>query len=275
MTLRNLITTIKLPFCKERQLYRSFYAILGFYPRRLKLYKQALMHKSAVARTQSGGMQHNERLEFLGDAILEAVVSDILYRHFDKKQEGFLTVTRSNIVKRETLGQIAIKMGLDKLLKSACTQQNHNSYLEGNAFEAIIGAIYLDQGYKRCVWFVKEKMLKPYISLDKMAYKDVNYKSKLLEWGQKHKFRVFFELLSEDKDESGAPIFHTRVRVEGIECGNGSGFSKKESQQVACKQALNSIKEDKSLFAQIECAHLATVAQEQETLVESSEQESV
>ena len=268
MTLRNLITTIKLPFCKERQLYRSFYAILGFYPRRLKLYKQALMHKSAVARTQNGDMQHNERLEFLGDAILEAVVSDIVYHHFKNKQEGFLTVTRSNIVKRETLGRIAVEMGLDKLLKSACTQQNHNSYLEGNAFEAIIGAIYLDQGYKRCVWFVKEKMLKPYISLAKMAYKDVNYKSKLLEWGQKHKFRVFFELLSEDKDESGAPTFHSQVRVEGVVCGHGSGFSKKESQQVACKNALNAIKENKDLFAQIESAYLAAGTQEQEVSVE-------
>lgn len=268
MTYKNLITAIKLPFCKERQLYRSFYSILGFYPKNLKLYKQALMHKSAVTRTQNGGMQHNERLEFLGDAILEAVVSDILYHRFDKKQEGFLTVTRSNIVKRETLGQIAIKMCLDKLLKSACTHQNHNSYLEGNAFEAIIGAIYLDQGYKRCVWFVKERMLKPYISLDKMAYKDVNYKSKLLEWGQKYRFRVLFDLLSEDKDENGAPTFHSQVRVEGVVCGHGSGFSKKESQQVACKNALNAIKENKDLFAQIESAYLAAGTQEQEVSVE-------
>lgn len=271
MTYKNLITAIKLPFCKDRQLYRYFYSVLGFYPNHIELYKQALMHKSAAVKKPNGKQLHNERLEFLGDAILEAVVSDILYRRFSKQQEGFLTVTRSNIVKRETLGQIAVKMGLDRLLQTSCGHQNHNSYLEGNAFEAVIGAIYLDQGYKQCVKFVKEKMLKPYINLDKMAYKDVNYKSKLLEWGQKYKFRVVFELLSDGKDETGAQIFQSQVRIANIVCGAGTGFSKKESQQMACKSTLAALKENKELFAQIESAYLASQELNRETSAQPEE----
>lgn len=229
------------------------------------------MHKSVVKKGEEGKLLHNERLEFLGDAILEAVVSDILYHHFKNKQEGFLTVTRSNIVKRETLGQTAIKMGLDKLLISACNHQNHNSYLEGNAFEAMIGAIYLDQGYKQCVKFVKDRMLKHYIDLDKMAYRDANYKSKVLEWGQKYRFSVMFVLLSEEKDQNGAPVFHSQVKIEGVVCGIGSGFSKKESQQAACKNALKAIREDHNLFEQIQSAHLANNNQSHENSVMPTE----
>ena len=106
------------------------------------------------------------------------------------------------------------------------------------------------------------------MDLDGVANKEVNFKSKLLEWGQKYRFRVLFDLLSEDKDENGAPTFHSQVRVEGVVCGHGSGFSKKESQQVACKNALNAIKENKDLFAQIESAYLAAGTQEQEVSVE-------
>ena len=248
-----------MPFCKERQLYRSFYAILGFYPRRIELYKQALMHKSLAQKDAHGRIIHNERLEFLGDAILEAAVSDIVYHHFKNKQEGFLTVTRSNIVKRETLGRIAVEMGLDKLIMSHCNRQNHNSYLEGNAFEALIGAIYLDQGYKRSMAFIKEKILKHHVNLDKMGYKDANFKSRMLEWGQKHKYHISFDLLSEEKDQSGAPVFCSQVSVEGIVCGNGKGFSKKESQQNACKNALTAVHSDSTLMQQITAAYLASL----------------
>lgn len=255
MTYKDLIIAIKLPFCKERQLYRSFYSILGFYPKHIDLYKQALIHKSFYAKDKDGRPLHNERLEFLGDAILDAVVGDIVYHHFKGKQEGFLTTTRSNIVKRETLGHIAEEMGLSKLIKSHCYSQSHNSYLGGNAFEAIVGAIYLDQGYGRCMKFVKERMLKHFIDLDKMAYKEVNFKSKLLEWGQKNRFDIVYDLISEGKDEKGDSFFLTQVLVEGICCGKGSGFSKKESQQKASKTAYLTIKGDKALAAQIAEVH--------------------
>lgn len=256
MYLSNLITAIKLPFCKERQLYRSLYAILGFYPRHISLYKQALMHKSFLAKTSDGAPVHNERLEFLGDAILDAVVGDIVYHHFKGKQEGFLTTTRSNVVKRETLGQIAVEIGLDKLVMSHCNRQCHNSYLGGNAFEAMIGAIYLDYGYNRCRQFVKERMLKRFVDLNKMAYKEQNYKSKLLEWGQKNRYMITFQLLSETKDHSGAPEFYTQALVEGVVCGKGRGFSKKESQQNASRSAYNAVKSSKDLVRRVQEAQL-------------------
>ncbi len=262
MTYKNLITAIKLPFCKERQLYRSFYAILGFYPRHIELYKQALMHKSFAARGHDGKLLHNERLEFLGDAILDAVVGDIVYHHFKGKQEGFLTTTRSNIVKRETLGHIATEIGLEKLIMSHCNNQNHNSYIGGNAFEALIGAIYLDYGYDRCMQFVRERMLKRFIDLNKMAYKEVNFKSKLLEWGQKYKYKISYNLLSEEKDAIGAPVFISQALVEGVVCGRGRGFSKKESQQKASRNAYNAVKNDKELVFRIEQAHLKKQTEE-------------
>ena len=144
-------------------------------------------------RSEKGRPINNERLEFLGDAILDAIVGDIVYRHFEGRREGFLTNTRSKIVQRETLNKLAVEIGLDKLVKYSTRSSSHNSYMYGNAFEAFIGAIYLDQGYDRCKQFMEEKIFKNYIDLDKMSRKEVNFKSKLIEWSQKNKMEVSFE----------------------------------------------------------------------------------
>ena len=134
----NIIDKIRLLFRKDRESYLCFYKILGFYPKNIELYKQALLHKSSSIKSQEGRLLNNERLEFLGDAILDAVVGDIVYRHFGGKREGFLTNTRSKIVQRETLNRIAVEIGLDKLIKFTTRQSAHNSYMCGNAFEALI-----------------------------------------------------------------------------------------------------------------------------------------
>ena len=244
----NLIDAIRLPFRKDKALYRSFYAMLGFYPRNIRLYQEALMHSSMSAKSEKGRPLNNERLEFLGDAILDAAVGDIVFRHFPRKREGFLTTARSKIVQRETLGQVAVKMGLDKQVKfitRGC--QNHNSYMAGNAFEALIGAIYLDRGYKTCVRFLEHRILKYYLDIDKIAYKEMNFKSRLLEWCQKNRLHLEYRLTDELRTKDGSPMFQTTVLIENLECGTGKGFSKKESHQLASKDALKKIGQDQRL----------------------------
>ena len=252
--LSNLIHRIRLLFCKERESYLCLYRILGFYPRQLKYYEQALLHKSTAVRSDQGRLLNNERLEFLGDAILDAVVGDIVYRHFEGRREGFLTNTRSKIVQRETLNKLAVEIGLDKLVKTSNRSQSHNSYLYGNAFEAFIGAIYLDRGYECCMQFMEEKILKQYIDLDKMSRKEMNFKSRLIEWCQKNKMQVSFELIDQVMDKDHSPTFSTEVQIEGIPAGNGRGYSKKESQQKAAQMALKVIRNDEAFREQIEAA---------------------
>lgn len=237
------INKIRLFFRKDRESYFRLYKILGFYPRQLRYYQEALLHKSSSIRSEKGRPLNNERLEFLGDAILDAIVADIVYKHFDGKREGFLTNTRSKIVQRETLNKVAVDIGLDKLIKYSSRINSHNSYMCGNAFEALIGAIYLDLGYAYCMRFMEERILRQYINLDKMAYKEVNFKSKLIEWGQKNRIMLEFRLVEQSKEVS-SPVFQTEVLLEGISAGQGTGYSKKESQQIAAKQALNSLKKD-------------------------------
>ena len=176
--LSNIIDRIKLPFRKEKELYVALYNIIGFYPRDISLYKLALMHKSMYKRNAKGKPVNNERLEFLGDAVLDAAVGDIVYRHFPGKREGFLTNTRSKLVQRETLGRLAQEMGITQLILSSGRSMSHNSYMGGNAFEALVGALYLDRGYDACMQFLQKRILNQMINIDKVAYKEVNFKSK-------------------------------------------------------------------------------------------------
>lgn len=261
--LRNQIDKIRLLFRKDRESYLCFYRILGFFPRNIKVYQQALLHKSTLLRSEKGRPLNNERLEFLGDAILDAIVGDIVFRHFEGRREGFLTNTRSKIVQRETLNKLAVEIGLDKLVKSSTRSSSHNSYMYGNAFEAFIGAIYIDQGYERCMQFMKERIFKNYIDLEKMSRKEVNFKSKLIEWSQKNKMEVSFELIEQFLDKDYNPMFHTEVRIEGLSAGKGTGYSKKESQQNAAQMALKKIKGDPAFRSEVDAAKLANHVQMQ------------
>ena len=244
MRLNNIIDRIKLPFRKEKELFSALYAILGFYPHNIEYYKQALMHKSIRKRNDKGKPLNNERLEFLGDAILDAVVGDVVFRQYDGKREGFLTNTRSKLVSRDTLGKVASEMGLGGLLLSAGHSTSHNSYVEGNALEALVGAIYLDRGYDTCMWFWEHRILGKYINIDKVAFKEVNFKSKLLEWSQKNRVRMEFQMLKQKKDDNGNPIFSFQVLLEGVEGEPGTGYSKKEAQQQAAKETLQRLKRE-------------------------------
>ena len=242
--LRNQIDKIRLLFRKDRESYFCFYKILGFFPRNIRFYQQALLHKSTSVRSEKGRPLNNERLEFLGDAILDAIVGDIVYKHFEGRREGFLTNTRSKIVQRETLNKLAVEIGLDKLVKYSTRSSSHNSYMYGNAFEALIGAIYLDRGYRACKKFMEERIINQYLNLEKISRKEVNFKSKLIEWSQKNKFCVEFNLIEQSLDSDQNPIFETQITVENIPAGTGKGYSKKESQQEAAHATLTKIKGD-------------------------------
>lgn len=240
--LQNIKDKIRLLFKKDKESYLCFYRMLGFYPKNIELYEQALLHKSTALRSEHGHPLNNERLEFLGDAILDSIIADIVYRKFEGKKEGFLTNTRSKIVQRDTLNKLAVKIGLHKLIKYSSRSSSHNSYMYGNAFEALIGAIYLDRGYAQCKQYVEFNIIGRYIDLDSLSRKEVNFKSKLIEWCQKNKVEVSFELIEQATDEDSNPIFQTEVLMEGLSAGKGNGYSKKESQQNAAQTALNNIK---------------------------------
>ena len=241
--MNNIIDRIRLPFRKEKELFSALYNILGFYPRHIKYYKLALMHKS-IMRKEKGKPLNNERLEFLGDAILGAVVGDIVYNHFEGKREGFLTNTRSKIVQRETLNKLAQEMGITSLIMSSGHNSSHNSYLGGNTFEALVGAIYLDKGYNACMKFMQKRILSQLINIDKVAYKEVNFKSKLIEWCQKNRVNIEYKLLEQNKDNEGNPTFCYQVLIEGVEGCKGNGYSKKESQQEASKLTLQRLRRE-------------------------------
>ncbi len=263
----NFIDRIRLPFRKEKELYSSLYRILGFYPRDIKFYKQALLHKSLRRRNEKGRPLNNERLEFLGDAILDAVVGDIVFRHFEGKREGFLTNTRSKLVQRETLGRLAKEMGITRLITTSDRSTVHNSYMGGNAFEALVGAIYLDRGYDACMRFMQKRILKQIINLDKVAYKEVNFKSKLLEWSQKNRVRLEFRQIEQSRDENCSPVFVYQVILEGVEGCQGKGYSKKESQQNASKDTLQLLRRKPQFIDSVFAAKTERTKMEEEPVL--------
>mgnify|MGYP000790193763 FL=1 len=258
----NITDKIRLLFRKDKEPYLCFYKMLGFYPRNIEIYQQALLHKSSSIKSDKGRLLNNERLEFLGDAILDAVVADIVYKKFEGRREGFLTNTRSKIVQRETLNRVAVEIGLDKLIKYTTRQSSHNSYMCGNAFEALVGAIYLDKGYETCKKFMEERIINRYLNLEKISRKEVNFKSKLIEWSQKNKFEIMFNLLDQSYDDQQNPTFETQVMVENIPAGAGKGYSKKESQQEAAHETLTKIKNDPQF---IDAIFAAKAEREKET----------
>ena len=264
----NITDKIRLLFRKDKEPYLCFYKMLGFYPRNIEIYQQALLHKSSSIKAGKGRLLNNERLEFLGDAILDAIVADIVYKKFEGKREGFLTNTRSKIVQRETLNRVAVEIGLDKLIKYTTRQSSHNSYMCGNAFEALIGAIYLDRGYRACKKFMEERIINQYLNLEKISRKEVNFKSKLIEWSQKNKFCVEFNLIEQSLDSDQNPIFETQITVENIPAGTGKGYSKKESQQEAAHATLTKIKGDPQFIDAIYAAKA-----EREKAAETAESE--
>lgn len=187
-------------------------------------------------------MVNNERLEFLGDAILGAVIADFLYNRFPQQDEGFLTKNRSKLVNRAFLTRLTFDMGLNVFIDSNTTKNIDKSHIYGDALEALIGAIYLDRGFLQAKYFVTKKILSQFVNLNEIEQKDTNFKSQLIEWSQKNKKEVVFETTEEvAKDKSKPPLFIAVVKVDNKIFGKGTGTSKKEAQQNAARETLKKL----------------------------------
>lgn len=252
---------------KGKEPYLTFYKIVGFYPHDISLYQQAVAHKSSSIRLNNGKWVNNERLEFLGDAILDAIIADILYKEFENKKEGFLTNMRSRIVQRETMNKMAVELGLENLLITSTRNVAHNTNMYGDALEALIAAIYLDQGYRVAKQFVFQTLIEKHLDFEDVVKTEIDFKSRLIEWGQKYKLDVRFDLIDSYYDNEHNPIFHSSVLIANIESGIGVGYSKKESHQKAAEKALKLIEEDIDFQNKL----LGTVATEENSEIDKKE----
>jgi ribonuclease-3 len=238
----DIISQIRLLTVKQKEPYLLFHSILGYYPKNVEIYEQALLHKSSSILDKDGQPLNNERLEFLGDAVLNVLVSDILYHRYENQNEGFLSKIRSRIVQRESLNKIAIELGLDRLIVASSVTDTPHLSIYGNALEALIGAIYTDQGYRRCKQFLEKKIFDQFIDIDQIASSDANYKSTLLEWSQQHKKLLKFHTESVVTESEKNSRFLAKVLIDNQEVSEGYGFSKKEAQQDASKKAIEILK---------------------------------
>jgi ribonuclease-3 len=251
MPFSNAISLIKLLFVKDKELYVFIHRITGYYPRDIKPYQLAMVHRSKPVMLPDGRWANNERLEYLGDAVLDTVVADFLYNTFPGKHEGFLTSTRAKIVQRESLNRIGNILHLDSHVHALMRSSSHNSYICGNALEALVGAIYLDQGYKRCRKFIVERLIKKHFDLNDLVKTEQNFKSRLIEWTQKYRVNIEFELVDSYTDIDNNPVFRTAVILGGIYASDAQGYSKKESHQAASKKALDRLRHDQQFCEQV------------------------
>ena len=231
---------LKILFSSKRKLYFSIYQIIGCFPSDIELFELAFTHKSAIANNRRLSINNNERLEYLGDAILDAIIADFLYLRFPEQNEGFLTKMRAKIVNRDFLNNLACLSKINNLIiinkKSIPIIDN----IYGNAFEAFIGALYLDKGYERTKKVVISRFVNKYVNLEMIENSDTNYKSKILELCQKYKFDPKFdteELMSQENYH----LFITYIKIGEEIYGTGTGNSKKESEQKAAEQALQKL----------------------------------
>jgi ribonuclease-3 len=232
---------------KSKKFYKLIFRLTGIYPSNLQVFKIAFTHKSASRNFDKTRNLDNERLEFLGDAILASIVADFLYSYFPYKKEGFLTKMRARIVSREQLNEIALNMGLQFHVVSQ-NKISGTKNIYGNALEALIGAIYVDKGYKKTKDFVIKRIINKNIDLKELAITDSDYKSQVIEWGQKNKIEIIFEDEEVESTEQNNLYFTSTIKVDDQLLGQGKGLSKKEAQQNASKEALNNT-EDLPVFS--------------------------
>lgn len=226
-------------FTKKNSLCYRVKLITGFYPDNINLYQQAFTHKSVATQNIKGQSLDNERLEFLGDAVLDTVLADYLFRKYPYENEGFLTKMRSKVVNRKQLGILAKKIGLDELLEIDKKRNSPRSSIYGNSFEAFIGAIYLDKGFKTTQKYIVDNVIKNYIDIKELRTTEDNFKSKLLEWSQKQGSTVLFNTSENPQKETS---FISSVNLDGKDFKKAQGHSKKEAEQNAAYIALKALK---------------------------------
>lgn len=225
-------------FHPDRELARRLRQLIGFTPVRLKLFKLAFFHKSTFA-SKDYAIANNERLEFLGDAVLSTIVGEYLFNKYPNSDEGFLTKMRSKIVKRNSLDEIADRMGLDLFLANYNQTRLSKSML-GNALEALVGAVYIERGYNGTKVFVVRRILRKYLDIHELEGFDDNYKSQLLEWCQKNGHQIEYKVVAKYKSEK-RDKFKVAVFVDGKKVGTADDFNKKSAEQLASERAMTAL----------------------------------
>lgn len=217
--------------------------LLGFSPGNLRLYEIAFIHRSASFTLPDGKKVNNERLEYLGDAVLDAILSDYLFEKFPDASEGFMTKIRSRIVNREVLNQLSVSMGINNILVSNVNSAHTTRNLYGDALEALIGSIFLDKGFKKTKKLFIKKVFNKYLDLNVIVNTDTDFKSLVFEWVQKHKNNLIFTYNEEYDFNQKKSVFSTKLIIDKEELGEGHGSSKKEAEQEAASQALTRLKD--------------------------------
>jgi len=240
--IRSFVQKIKLFSTPRKEFYLFLKSLLGYGPNHLNLYETALIHKSASKLNSQKNLVNNERLEYLGDAILGAIIAEFLYNRFPNEDEGFLTQMRSKLVNRNFLTELTYQIGLNAFIKSNTNNTADKSHIYGDAFEALIGALYLDKGYTRTKEFITKKLLTNYVNLNEVQHTNTNFKSQLIEWSQKNKKDINFETTEHLAGDNRNPSFITVITTDEHPIGQGEGSSKKDSQQKASRQAIRYLK---------------------------------
>lgn len=228
-----------LHFSSQRAYVRKLKNMLGFVPKNIRLYQMAFRHKSVAITIKDGVKNSNERLEFLGDAVLGSVIAELLFKLYPYKDEGFLTELRSKIVSRANLNQLSRKLGFNELIEydaRMVSYPNKQSSLLGDAFEAVVGAVYVERGYTFTKDFLLNRIIKPHVDIHTLEITETNFKSRLIEWCQHYGKEVQFVHLDNPAGES-SKLFSVEVLVDGSTCGEGKDFNKKSAEKLAAEKA--------------------------------------
>ena len=221
----------------DKQLREALKNIFGYYPGNLALYKLALRQRSAATPLTNGIKHNNERLEYLGDAVLGSIVADFLFKKFPFKDEGFLTEMRSRMVSRTNLNSLSKKLGLNKLIETNIEGKVSGSSIPGDAFEALVGAIYLDKGYRFAKKILVNQIIACHLDIEELVNKEINFKSKIIEWSQKEKKNTQFVLVEELDNGKKSKLYVVNLLIDGQIAGNGQDFSIKKAEQKAAAEA--------------------------------------
>jgi len=240
----DVIKPIRVFLSEDKELFVALKNIFGFFPGNIFLYKLAFRHKSQAIELNNGSRVSNERLEYLGDAILSAVVADHLFKMFPYKDEGFLTEMRSRIVSRAQLNKLSQKLGIDTLITANTESNNVYRSMKGDAFEAIIGAMYLDKGYNFTRQIIIEKIIKQHFDLHELENNNTNYKSQIIEWSQREKRPVEFVIVNE-VGHGYNKQYVVDVLVDKVSFGKGRDYSIKGAEQDAAMKALLQLEVEK------------------------------
>lgn len=245
--MRLFASVIRRRKASDKELKEAIKNLFGYQAGNVALYRLAFRHKSAVSASDQEGCHNNERLEYLGDAVLGSIVADFLFKKFPYKDEGFLTEMRSRIVSRSHLNQLSRKLGIDRLVQTSKENNIAASSILGDAFEALVGAIYLDKGYRFTQKIIVEKIFQTHVDLDALFQTEMNFKSKVIEWAQKERKNIEFLLARESENGKKGKLYYIHLFVGGRLLGEGCDQSIKKAEQHAARKACEILFDESTL----------------------------